>query len=316
MSGNGRPMRFGVFEVDLHTGELRKQGLRIKLRDQPFQILLLLLAHPGEVVSRDELQKQLWLADTFVDFERGLNKAVNHLRDALGDSAESPRFIETLPKRGYRFIAPVDAGHPNGHVLAERPEPWADAQPLDTREATRGSKLRFSAALPWMIASLFAVIAVISVALLWRATRPADRPMMRLSVDLGPEAIRGRAPSGEFFNPVISPAGTHLVFPVKPAGGNQQLGMRRLEQSTVTMLAGPEGAVDPFFSPDGQWIGFFAGQKLKKIPLQGGGAVSLCDTTGLERGASWGKDGAIIANLDGDHLFRVPVMGGEPRVVG
>src|ERR1700751_2174972 len=89
----------------------RKHGLRIKLRDQPFQILLLLLARPGEVVSREELQKQLWPADTFVDFDRGLNKAVNHLRDALGDSADSPRFIETLPKRGYRFIASVDAGH-------------------------------------------------------------------------------------------------------------------------------------------------------------------------------------------------------------
>jgi len=148
MSANGRPISFGVFEVDLHAGELRKQGLRIKIRDQSFQILLLLLARPGEVVSRDELQKQLWLADTFVDFERGLNKAVNHLRDALGDSAESPRFIETLPKRGYRFIAPVDTSHPNGHVLAERPEPWADAQPLDTRAATSGLKLRFSAALP------------------------------------------------------------------------------------------------------------------------------------------------------------------------
>src|SRR6202035_5606693 len=114
MSGNGRPIRIGVFEVDLHTGELRKQGLKIKLRDQPFQILLLLLAHPGEVVSRDELQKQLWPADTFVDFDRGLNKAVNHLRDAFGDSAESPRFIETLPKRGYLiamlFLAIIGGG--------------------------------------------------------------------------------------------------------------------------------------------------------------------------------------------------------------
>ena len=134
MSGNGRPIRFGVFEVDLHTGELRKQGLRIKLRDQPFQILLLLLAHPGEVVSRDELQKQLWPADTFVDFDRGLNKAVNHLRDALGDSAENPRFIETLPKRGYRFIAPVDAGHPNGHAL----EPAAAITARTRRDAGRG----------------------------------------------------------------------------------------------------------------------------------------------------------------------------------
>ena len=93
MSGNGRPIRFGVFEVDLHTGELRKQGLKIKLRDQPFQILLLLLAHPGEVVSRDELQKQLWPADTFVDFDRGLNKAVNHTDcgDDRGMSALNPR---------------------------------------------------------------------------------------------------------------------------------------------------------------------------------------------------------------------------------
>ena len=324
MSGNDRPIRFGVFEVDLHTGELRKQGLRIKLRDQPFQILLLLLAHPGEVVSRDELQKQLWPADTFVDFDRGLNKAVNHLRDALGDSAESPRFIETLPKRGYRFISPIDAG--NGHPLeptpetqqelAEQPERGAHAQAPGARGATHGLKPKLSAGLPWTIAGLSSAFAVTSVALLWRATLPADRPMIRFSVDLGPEAIRGRAPSGEFFNPVMSPDGTRLVFPAKPADGSEQLATRRLDQSRLTILAGTEGAVDPFFSPDGQWIGFFAGQKLKKIPLQGGGVVSLCDTAGLERGASWGEDGAIIANLDSYHLFRVPAVGGEPQVIG
>jgi len=219
MYANGRPISFGVFEVDLPAGELRKQGLRIKLRDQPFQILLLLLAHPGDVVSREELQKKLWPADTFVDFDRGLNKAVNHLRDALGDSAESPRFIETLPKRGYRFIAPVDAGHPNGHpieptletqhALAEPPEFCADAQPLGAGGATHGLKMK----LPWMIAGLALAVAVFSGALLWRATRPPDRPMMRLSVDLGPEAIQGRAENGEFFNPVVSPDGTRLVFP-------------------------------------------------------------------------------------------------------
>jgi serine/threonine-protein kinase len=160
------------------------------------------------------------------------------------------------------------------------------------------------------------VVAAISVALFWRATLPADRPMMRFSVDLGPEAIRGRAPSGEFFNPVISPDGTRLVFPAKAADGSEQLAMRRLEQSTVTMLAGTEGAVDPFFSPDGQWIGFFAGKKLKKIPLQGGAVVSLCDTSGPEHGASWGEDGTIIGSLDAYHLFRVPVIGGEPQIIG
>src|ERR1700692_143836 len=242
MSGNGRPIRFGVFEVDQHAGELRKQGLKIKLRDQSFQILLLLLARPGEVVSRDELQKQLWPADTFVDFDPGLNKAVNHLRDALGDSAESPCFIETLPERGYRFIAPVDAGHHNGHALAGRPEPWADAQPPGARGATRGLKRKVSAGLPWMIAGFASVVAAISGALLWRATRPVDRPMMLFSVDLGSEAIRGRADSGEYFNPVISPDGTRLVFPAKVADGSEQLAMRRIDQSQVTILAGTEGA--------------------------------------------------------------------------
>jgi len=325
MSGNGRPISFGVFEVDLHAGELRKQGMRIKLRDQSFQILLLLLARPGEIISRDELRKQLWLADTFVDFDRGLNKAVNHLRDALGDSAESPRFIETLPKRGYRFIAPVDAGRPNGHppeptlevqhAVAEQPDRLEHAQPLDTRGATHSLKRKLSAGLPWMIAGLASVVAIFG-ALLWRATRPVDRPMVRFSVDLGPEAIRGRADSGEFFNPVISPDGTRLVFPAKVADGSEQLAMRRLDQSTVTILAGTEGAFDPFFSPDGQWIGFFARRKLKKLSLQSGGVVSLCDTAGLERGASWGENGAIVANLDNYHLFRVPASGGEPQVIG
>jgi Tol biopolymer transport system component/DNA-binding winged helix-turn-helix (wHTH) protein len=324
MSGDGRPIRFGVFEVDLHASELRKQGLKIKLRDQPFQILLLLLAHPGEVVSRDELQKQLWPADTFVDFDHGLNKAVNHLRDALGDSAESPRFIETLPKRGYRFIAPVDAGHPNGHLFepilatqhapAEPPERWGTSNPL-TRAGQSTVKLKLWAGLPWMIAGLLSVAVVISAALLWRATMPADRPMMRFSVDLGPEAIRVRAEGG-FFNPLISPDGTRLVFSAKAADGGAQLAMRRLDQPQVTLLPGTEGAVDPFFSPDGQWIGFFAGRKLKKISLQSGGVVSLCATTDLPRGASWGEDGAIIVNLDGYHLFRVPATGGEPTVIG
>jgi TolB-like protein/Tfp pilus assembly protein PilF len=98
-------IRFGAFEIDLQSGELRKHGLRIKLRDQSFQVLALLLERRGQVVTREELQRKLWATDTFVDFERGLNKAINRLREALGDSAERPSFIETLPKRGYRFIA-------------------------------------------------------------------------------------------------------------------------------------------------------------------------------------------------------------------
>ena len=100
-------LRFGVFEVDLRAGELRKQGARIKLQEQPFHVLTVLLQRAGEVVTREELRNQNWPADTFVDFDNSLNTAINRLREALGDSADSPRFIETLPRRGYRFIAPV-----------------------------------------------------------------------------------------------------------------------------------------------------------------------------------------------------------------
>src|ERR1700730_6823639 len=99
--------RFGVFEVDLWAAELRKRGVRIKLQEQPFRILSLLLEHPGEVVSREELRKKLWHAHTFVDFDRSLNKAMTKLRCALADSAESPRYVEPIPRHGYRFLAPV-----------------------------------------------------------------------------------------------------------------------------------------------------------------------------------------------------------------
>src|SRR6185436_11528183 len=100
-------VRFGAFQVDLRTGELRKGAARINLPDQPFQVLRTLLERPGELVTREDLRQRLWSAETFVDFEHGLNAAVRRLRDALGDSADVPRFVETVPRRGYRFIAPV-----------------------------------------------------------------------------------------------------------------------------------------------------------------------------------------------------------------
>src|SRR4051812_45488175 len=102
-------IRFGVFEVDLRAGELRKQGVKIKLQDQPFQLLLILLEKPGEIVTRGELRKRIWPADTFVDFDGGVSNAVKRLREALGDRAETPLYIETVPRRGYRFIASVTA---------------------------------------------------------------------------------------------------------------------------------------------------------------------------------------------------------------
>src|SRR6516162_2171136 len=101
---NAQVVRFATFEVDLRAGELRKGGIKLKLGGQPFQVLAILLERPGRVVTRDELQKRLW-PDTFVDVDHNLNTAINKIREALGDSAENPRFVETLPRRGYRFIA-------------------------------------------------------------------------------------------------------------------------------------------------------------------------------------------------------------------
>jgi cholera toxin transcriptional activator len=109
----GKIVRFGLFEVDLSAGELRKNGVRIRLQEQPFQVLAFLLERPAEVVTREELRQKLWPADTFVDFDHSLNTAVNKLREALGDSASSPRYVETLARRGYRFLASVEREETN-----------------------------------------------------------------------------------------------------------------------------------------------------------------------------------------------------------
>jgi len=167
-----RRVRFSVFEVDLRSAELHKQGLKIKLQDQPFQILALLLEHPGEMVTREELRKKLWPADTFVDFDVGLNVAIKKLRDALGDSAENPRFVETLPRRGYRFIAAVHNGGPaaaqtsvvSNSTLATPAEAAAHAGEF-TSAARRPSSIL------WISISAFAVVVALLLGFNVRAVR-------------------------------------------------------------------------------------------------------------------------------------------------
>jgi DNA-binding winged helix-turn-helix (wHTH) protein len=107
VSSSGCIARFGIFELDLRTGELRKAGVRMPLPQQAFVVLVTLIEHPNELVTREELRASLWPSDTFVDFEHGVNAAVRRLREVLGDSATTPRYIETLPRRGYRFLLPV-----------------------------------------------------------------------------------------------------------------------------------------------------------------------------------------------------------------
>src|SRR3989441_3834696 len=114
-------IRFGAFELDFRASELRKQGTKIRLQEQPFQILQMLLRCPGEVVTREELQQKIWPSDTFVDFDHGLYNAIKRLREALGDSADTPRFVETLSRRGYRFVGKIECDAPQMRSLAVLP---------------------------------------------------------------------------------------------------------------------------------------------------------------------------------------------------
>jgi TolB-like protein/DNA-binding winged helix-turn-helix (wHTH) protein/Flp pilus assembly protein TadD len=157
---------FDVFEADLRSGELRKQGIKIKLHRQPFQVLTMLLEHPGEVVTREELKSKLWPLDTFVDFDVGLNSAVKKLRDALGDSAEIPRYVETLPRRGYRFIGSLSDTASGAKLPSVLPEPVVEEQsPAVSEAVVTGLPTVSGAHSPWMLWATAAVLAGLLVSL-------------------------------------------------------------------------------------------------------------------------------------------------------
>ncbi len=190
---NGPPtlVRFGVFEADFRTGELRKSGRKINLQEQPFQVLATLLERPGEMVSRDELQKRVWPAETFVDFDTGLNKAIMKIREALDDSADTPRFVETLPRRGYRFIAPVErAGAGTAMAGGASPEEPRAARALP--EPRRRGR--------WAVALMGAVLVAALLGLMarnWRL-RGQARPRIDSIAVLPLENLSGD-PAQEYF---------------------------------------------------------------------------------------------------------------------
>jgi TolB-like protein/DNA-binding winged helix-turn-helix (wHTH) protein/Flp pilus assembly protein TadD len=195
-------LRFGIFELDLRAGELRKHGVRIRLQEQPFLVLAMLLEHPGEVMTREELQKKLWPADIFVDFDHGLNKAINKVRDALGDSAENPRFVETVARRGYRFMSEVivaDVPSVRSREL-ERPiystvTQSSSRAPAD--EPTGGKQLLTS--LAWKISALVLILLVVALATwkLYPWNRPP--PVIRSLAVLPLENLSGDA-SQDYFS--------------------------------------------------------------------------------------------------------------------
>lgn len=192
-------LRFGVFEVDLRAGELRKHGLQVRLQQQPFQVLAMLLEHPGEVVTREELQKKLWPADTFVDFDHGLNKAINKIRDALSDSTDSPRFVETVARRGYRFLAEVRAVDDTPLRGAEppivAPSPATDHGGANLSERSGGHK-RLATPLTWGIFAL-ALLLLIPMVSTFRFRNRTSPPIRSLAV-LPLETLSGDA-SQDYF---------------------------------------------------------------------------------------------------------------------
>lgn len=290
--------RFGVFELDMRSGELRKAGTRISLQDQPLKVLNALLEHPGEVVTREELKRQIWPNDSFGDFDHAVNVAVAKLRAALGDSADVPRYVETLPRRGYRFIFPVAL-------------PTAlDSEARSGEAETAVKPAKRSSRFLWAAAAATIVIAGLIAGGWWFFSRKTYAPM-QLSAELPVGAGLDRFFGAQL---ALSPDGTQIVVSEDEPDRNWRLAMRSLDQSQFVPLAGAEHASRPFFSPDGKWIGFFADHKLKKLSVEGGAPVTLIDAPKFCRGASWGDDGNIIAAFgEGTSgLVRVPSGGGAP----
>jgi Tol biopolymer transport system component/DNA-binding winged helix-turn-helix (wHTH) protein len=324
-----RVVRFGVFEVDLQTAELRKQGVRIRLPGQSFQVLEALLLRGGELVTREELKQKLWPSDSFGDFEHGLNAAVNRVREALGDSSDNPRFVETLPRRGYRFIAPIEPSE--SETKKPHPEPVAlpDGQATSTAGApsqpSPAPKSRWIPALAFLLLLLIAVGTFFFMRLRNRPSRgPADRENLR--------ATPLTTLPGRETKPSFSPDGSQVVFAWDGGNSNtanpfnlyvKAIGSEKVDQLTHE----PGGWIVPAWSPDGSTIAFVrqGGKKegIFSISARGGPERKLAEgarASTLEMGEyamslSWSSDGRQLVYYTDDGLRVLTLGNGEVRPV-
>ena len=318
-----RVIRFGVFELDIAAGELRRDGLKVKLQNQPVRVLTLLLRRAGEVVPRDDFRQEIWPADTFVDFDRGLSTAINKTREALGDSADNPRFVETVPRRGYRFIAPVEGG---GKGPAEAGSPIrvaSAASPAGPEPAALQSEARPRVAEPrfkkqaWLwVAAAVAVAFLLAFlgrdVLVDRGDPGANLPLRKFQIPLEDSRGSGTAlPSamfgGQRNRSAISPDGTMVAY-----ADQARLWVRDLSRLESREVPDTEGAYYPFWSPDSKFVGFVAGRSLRKVPAAGGPITTLCQLpTGSFSGATWGASDSVVFAVVPKGLFEVSSRGGD-----
>src|SRR5690348_2409221 len=288
--------RFGQFEIDLSTGELRKSGLRIHIQDQPLRILGALLERAGEVVTREELRERLWPSETFVNFERSLNAAVAKLRQVLADSAEKPRYIETMARRGYRFVAPVEASPPLPKAVEPAVYPAAvkAVGSVPRRERKR-----------WVLPAVAAILLILVSAGFYLLKR---RPFASSKTDAVSFAVVPPVGTTIHAASAVSPDGSKVAFVAVDPSGHRTLWVRTLSSESAVRLDNTDGALMPFFSPDSQNIGFFADGKVKRISISGGSPQTLCDQS-QAAGGTWNQDNIILFSQVG-RLYRVSAAGG------
>ncbi len=292
-------LTFGTFELDLESGELRKGGRKVRLQDQPFRVLAALVAKRGEVVTREELKQKLWPADTYVDFDRSLNTAASKLRDALGDSASSPRFIETLPRRGYRFLAPVQG---------LMPAPAVPSAPAAAATAARELRKQVRRA---RITAVAATAALVATAALWLSQSPEPRsPLRKLSLNLPGYAQAGPTISGA----AISPNAKHIAY---ASTDERKIAVWDLGLGSHRVIEGTERAFRPFWSPDSRSIGFWTETgEIKRVGVDGGPVTVIGEAVGCCAFGTWSPDGETIVYDHGARLFELPARGGKPREIG
>jgi Tol biopolymer transport system component/DNA-binding winged helix-turn-helix (wHTH) protein len=299
--------RFGTFELDFQTGELRRGGQKVKLQEQPFQVLSALLEHPGKIVTREELRSKLWPAETFVDFDHSLNAAIKRLRDALNESADAPVFIETLARRGYRFIAPVNGSSPPGEIG-------------NVAAPARGA---------WKRKVMIAVAACFVIAGLLHAwTTPSRERLLRLAKLQRLTEVPLTTLAGTVLSPTFSPDGSQIAFAWDGGGiaNGYDLYVKAIgADKPLRLTYHPSDKLSAAWSPDGRSIAISRGagkddSGIYLIPPTGGPERKLATRSAVSwfgaefNWINWSPDGKQLAFVDHPanavadatlHLFRL-----------